>query len=200
MPGCHKETPTRACGSIMAMARGPAQMAPCTALLAAARGHRGRDCAGIPGCRKSPIGGQTRRRERRAAVVEIMATVVVVIVVVSLSCRSQSWSWSWRWSRSRAAWHGSGGRCCCCSQGEEKKGGLTFCRVVGSAGACCRGCSSPPLLQTATLAGPSWAAVGASLCLRSCSRVRGSSRQWGREAWTAHQIKCALSRQRASGG
>src|SRR5216683_8172980 len=82
------------------------------------------------------------------------------------------------------------------AKGKKKKGGgLTFYRVVGSAGACCRGCSSPPLLQTATLAGPSWAAAGASLCLRSCSRVRRSSRQWGGEAWAAHQIECALLRQ-----
>jgi hypothetical protein len=147
-----------------------------------------------------PVRGRGRAEPgvaRRAAVVEIAVAVVVVIVVVSLSCRSQTWSWSWRWSRSRGAWHGSGGHCCCCSQGEEKKrgGGLTFCRVVGSAGACYERCSSPPLLQTATLAGPSWAATGASLCLRSCSRVRRSSRQWGGEAWTAHQIECALSRQ-----
>ncbi len=56
------------------------------------------------------------------------------------------------------------------ARGRKKKGGgLTFCRAVGSAGVCCRGCLSPPLLQTMTLTGPSWAAVGASLCARSCS-------------------------------
>ena len=139
--------------------------------------------------------GQTRHREKCTAIVKIVAAVIVVVL---LSCCSQSWSWSWswQWTRSHTARHGSGRHCCCCSQGEEKKkGGLTFCRVVGSVGACCRGFSSPPLLQTVTLGGPSWAAVGASLCLRSCSRVQRSSCRWGGEAWTAHQIECALSRQ-----
>jgi len=51
---------------------------------------------------------------------------------------------------------------------KKKKGGL-LCKVVGLVGACCRGYLSLPLLRTATLAGPSWAEAGASLCARSCS-------------------------------
>jgi len=64
------------------------------------------------------------------------------------------------------------------AKGKKKKGGgLTFCRVIGSAGECCRVCLSPPLLWTATLAGPSWVAVGVSLYARSYNQVQRSSRQ-----------------------
>jgi hypothetical protein len=91
------------------------------------------------------------------------------VIILSLSCHSCSCSCSSGCSRGSGyvvilCGSSSGSHCCCCSQGEEKKRGeLTFCRVVGSAGTCCRGCLSPPLLWTTTLAGPSWAGAGATL-------------------------------------
>ena len=182
----------------LAAARGPRQRA-CAGIMATTRGPAHIACAGMPGCRESARrrtrAGQSRRRERHVAVVAI----AVAVVVVSLSCRSRSRSSGRSHGGGRVValrGSGSGSRCRCYSQGEEeKKGGLTFCRVVGSTGACCRRCPSPPLLRTVTLAGPSWAGAGATLCARSCSRVWRSSRQWGGEAWATHQIECALSRQ-----
>lgn len=72
-------------------------------------------------------------------------------------------------------------------RGREAKG-LTFCMVVGSAEVCYTGCSSPPLLLIATLAGPSWGVEEARLCAMSCNRARRSSRRWGVEALAAHRI------------
>ena len=71
---------------------------------------------------------------------------------------------------------------------KKKGGGLTFCMVVGSVEVCYTGCSSPPLLLIATLAGPSWGAEEARLCAMSCNRARRSSRRWGVEALAAHRI------------
>jgi len=79
----------RACVGIIATARGPAQIV-CAGITrrSVVRGpNRGRECAGMPGwsARWRMRAGQSRRRERRVAVVAI--TVAVVRVIASVSMR-----------------------------------------------------------------------------------------------------------------